>query len=104
MTKYKPKYGPKLNCEHRVLDYNPETGRLWHPPYCVHSLEPQARGKIECPYVGSCIELTITEQYNESRKTVVNVCDLADRVDSKPKKNWLVCLLSREIKIFGRKK
>lgn len=63
---------PENNCEHRVLDYNPKTQRLWHPPYCKLVLE-------SCRYLGR--KITISE-YGKPRQ--VRLCELADKLKSKP--------------------
>ena len=62
-------------CEHRVLDYNPKTGKLWHPPYCALSLDKDYKGK-KCKHLGDEITLTITRKYNRHSQVQVNACEL----------------------------
>ena len=83
MIEYESEYGQGDSCKYRVLDRNPKTGRLWHPPYCALSLDKDYKGK-KCEHLGDEITLTITGRLNKHRIVTVNACDLGQE---KQKKN-----------------
>lgn len=66
-------YTHKFNCEYQVKDYDLDPERLLHPIYCKHSLNPNAKGKITCHYLGKPMEIII-----EDKKTMVNLCEFLD--------------------------
>lgn len=88
-------------CEHRVMDYNQRTGRLWHSPYCAFTLEPEYQGKIKCLYLGNEIEISVRNPHENFRKVKVNVCDLGDN-HKKPKINFPMNFLNFIKSIFKK--
>ncbi|MEM4152997.1 MAG: hypothetical protein QXK80_02700 [Candidatus Pacearchaeota archaeon] len=68
------KYFPRFKCIYQEAEHNSDgvinSDTFINKVYCQHSLNPEAKGKIDCPYLGKSVEMII-----EGKKTKVNLCD-----------------------------
>ena len=89
MAEYETKREDEESCPYRVLDRNPKTGKLWHPPYCGRTFDMEPGEKIKCKYLGSVVTLNLTEKsekYKKAMHVTVNLCELGSN-NKKPKKD-----------------